>query len=258
MKFNNKSKEKCLRMRSYCKGAMKGLMGLCWGLLMVGQVWAVPVTVFSEDFSSGLAPAEFSGVTTVVGVQGYAGLGGFSGNFLHNTSLGNPALSTTLTLSGLAPHDSVQLNFLLAVIDSWDGSTGIASPDFFNFTVDGTSVFSETFENFGSISDQSFDPMNATGARLARNVALGFNPSFNDAAYNMGVLNAIPHTNSMLTVSWFASGAGWQGVNGESWAIDNVEVIINTTSNPIVPEPSTLLLMGSGLAGLVLLRRHLS
>lgn len=196
-------------------------------------------------------------MTTVVDVQGYAGLGGFSGDFLQNTSLGNPALATTLTLTGLAAHDSVDLNFLLAVIDSWDGSTGVASPDFFNFTVDGALVFSETFENFGSILDQSFDPTNATGARLAHNQALGFNNSFTDAAYNMGVLNAIPHTDSMLTVSWFASGVGWQGVSGESWAIDNVEVIINTTSSTPVPEPSTLLLMGSGLAGLALCRRNL-
>jgi hypothetical protein len=39
--------------------------------------------------------------------------------------------------------------------------------------------------------------------------------------------NNIPHMVSTLTIEWFASGAGWQGGTDESWAIDNVEVILN-------------------------------
>src|SRR5262249_49353682 len=69
------------------------------------------------------------------------------------------------------------------------------------------------------------------GVELARRVDLGFTKnSFSyDSAYNVGLDSAfsnIPHTSSSLTVEWFASGAGWQGGSDESWAIDNLEVIV--------------------------------
>jgi hypothetical protein len=54
----------------------------------------------------------------------------FAGQFISNTTGGNeggnptgtPGQPTTLTLTNLPPHDSIDLNFLLAIIDSWDGS----------------------------------------------------------------------------------------------------------------------------------------
>jgi hypothetical protein len=57
-------------------------------------------------------------------------------------------------------------------------------------------------------------------------------PFYLDSAYNMGLepaFNAIPHTSSSLTIEWYASGAGWQGSTDESWAIDNMEVILHHT-----------------------------
>jgi len=59
---------------------------------------------------------------------------------------------------------------------------------------------------------------------------LGFNPGttfHDDSAYNMYVEPAfanIGHTSGTLVISWFADGAGWQGGNDESWAIDNVQI----------------------------------
>ena len=45
-----------------------------------------------------------------------------------------------------------------------------------------------------------------------------------------------------------------QGINDESWGIDNV-LITDNVKGPVVPEPSTMLLFGSGLIGLAGFRR---
>lgn len=207
---------------------------------------AATTQVFFTDFNSGV-PVEFSGITSTEFVQGYNGLGTdsnvFSGNFIHNTTL-SPIVPTRLTLTGLPKHDSIDLNFLLAIINSWDGqsSTIVGITDIFNVTVDGNSVFSNTFKNvLSGVPDsiQGYTP--PVGVELARQVPLGFgpnNPILLDSAYNLGldpIFDNIPHTNDTLTIEWFASGPGWQGITDESWAIDNVEVIINATQT--VPEP---------------------
>ncbi len=193
------------------------------------------VTVFSTDFNSG-APPEFSGVITTEGVQGYAGLGTgpnvFDGDFLRNTS-GTPPLKSTLTLTGLPPHTSISLGFLLAIIDSWDGIGCFAGTDTFSVRVDGSLVFSEVFEN--GCGTQSYVP--PPGVELARSQFLGFNPDYLDSAYNMGldpVFQNIPHTAGTLTVEWFAGGRDFTGGDDESWAIDNVEVILNTFYRDVI------------------------
>ena len=68
------------------------------------------------------------------------------------------------------------------------------------------------------------------------------------------VFNGILHTANTLSIAWYASGIGWQGGDDESWAIDNLSVVLNGVAP--VPEPSTFLLLGSGLVGMVLLRRR--
>ena len=82
---------------------------------------------------------------------------------------------------------------------------------------------------------------------------------FTDRAFDMtaeAALQNIPHTASTLTVSWFASGAGWQGGSDESWAIDNLSVSINAAP-AATPEPGTLaLLVTSGLTGTGLFLRR--
>ncbi len=192
------------------------------------------LTVFEANFDSG-TPTEFSGSTTTEDVQGYAGLGTgsnvFGGDFLRNDTV--PAATTTLTLTNLPPHDSISLSFLLAVIDSWDGASGtcFATGDGFNVSVDGTTIFSEAFEN-STCGVQTYIP--PVGVELARRANLGFNtaPTFySDSAYDMGLdptFQNIPHTSSTLTVEWFTSGGGWQGGTDESWAIDNVQVAIDS------------------------------
>ncbi|NIM95719.1 MAG: hypothetical protein GTO18_18620, partial [Anaerolineales bacterium] len=131
--------------------------------------------IYFNDFDGGLtvAPkvtATLGGVTSTESVQGYDGIGSlgnsFGGIFLRNTSGGGeppgiPGSPTTLTLTGLPPHASVDINFLLAIIDSWDGSEAgegpggclDCHPDIFTVTVDGVTVFSEAFGFNGPVFD---------------------------------------------------------------------------------------------------------
>jgi hypothetical protein len=224
-------------------------------------VFAADVTVFSNNLD-GAIPSEFSGITTTQAVQGFAGLGPsgnqFAGNFLRNSTggvpTGTPSSFTTLTLTGLPTHDSVNLGFLFAALESWDGSGSAALfGDFFNVVLgDGVtshSIFSETFSRPGA-GPQSYAP--PPGVLLSTGTDLGnFGITSTDSAYNMGAdptFQNIPHTASTLVVSWFANGPGWQGGSDESWAIDNVTVSVSSVSEPVsVPEPISALLLPSGL-----------
>jgi hypothetical protein len=219
--------------------------------------------VFTADFESGLPP-EFSGGGIVEPVQGYAAIPGFSGSFLRNDIPGDPQLATTLALTGLPAHTSIDINFQLAIMDSWDGTSNpsapnnIWGPDLLNVHVDGVSILSETFDNHsGSVFNPSYVP---SGNQTADRVELGFSV-FPDSAFDMGLdstFDAIPHVANTLTIGWFASGSGWQGVTDESWAIDSVEIILNGEA---IPEPSAIacwLLLGLSLASASLLKSRLA
>jgi hypothetical protein len=143
-------------------------------ILLAASHLPAQVNVFATTFDSG-APAQISGVTSTESVQGFAGLGPagdqFGGNFLRSTASGNGAAGTgaaanhgsptTLTLSGLPAHTSINIGFLLGMIDSWDGTGNRFgaqfAPDFFNVTVDGNPVFSQTFANVSG-SNPSYPP----------------------------------------------------------------------------------------------------
>ena len=234
--ITSKAKRMCWRIFLTIVISLFGSTGL--SLFNSSEAFAASNTVFSTDFDMDM-PSEFSGITTTEGVQGYAGFGTdsdvFGGNFLRNTTAGNPAEKTILMLTGLPQHTSIDIKFLLAIIDSWDGGDGNASPDIFNITVDGTLIFSETFTNISSGHSASYpNTSTPSGVVLSKEVQLGFTPHYPwwlDSAYNMGLepkFKNIQHTSSTLTVEWFASGGGWQGGTDESWAIDNLEVLINT------------------------------
>ena len=204
---------------------------------------AIEKQVYFNDFDGGLVEAPqitsiLAGVTTTESVQGYDGLGSgdnvFGGSFLRNTTgghagggdIGTPGEPTRLTLTGLPPHTTISIGFLLGIIDSWDGSApgGCTDchPDILTVTVDGIMVFSEAFGFSGPV----FTP--PPGAWLSYG-NLGFNPDFGDAAYDMNLVpsfNDIPHLADTVTIEWIASGEGWQGDDDESWAIDNVTVSV--------------------------------
>ena len=212
-----------------------------------------PIEVFYSDFENGIPPA-FSGVATEAATQGFAGLAGFSNTFLRNasnpTASGDPALSTRLTLTGLPEHDSVDIGFLLGLIDAWDGGNsffGLFDPDVFNVSVDGVVVFSETFDSVER--DQSYSA--PAGGELQFNANLGFGNE-RDSAYDMSLepdLQRIPHSSSTLTIEWFASGDGYRTVvanerEQESWGIDNVSVVLHL-GDAGLPMTSTAIELGS-------------
>lgn len=234
-------------------------------LLAIGvlSVTVLPVTgaeekeVFFTDFDGiertvWLVKASFSGVRKIEEVQGFAAVG-FKGRFLRNNGGGNPGPATILSLTGLPPHEWISIKFLLALIDTWDGSNGkrrvaaggtpnsTHADDYFNVMVDGLIVFSETFF-WKTANAQSYDE--TKGTLLSRGVDLGFNEKWHnthvtpgggapDLAYDMGLdsaLQRIPHNKDRLVISFFASGSGWQGSTDESWAIDNLKVVIKPAS----------------------------
>jgi len=228
-------------------------------VLGLGCADAEAVQVYFNDFdgpavvASGVI-ATFGGAGAPESVASYPPP--FSGNFFRNTTggtpVGTPGLPTTLTLSGLPAHTSLDINLLLAAIDSWDSSNGAPAPDFFNVVVDGVNQFQGTWANAsGSINTvASF----AGPAPLCCTAGGGFFD--NDRGIDLGPvasLSAIPHTASTVTILFLADGGGWQGGADESWAIDNLQVVVNDRV-AAVPEPTTLLLLGSGLAALGVFR----
>jgi hypothetical protein len=212
----------------------------------------------SETFGSGVTGG-LSGFTTTeavpTGTPSYADTGLFSDNMLRNDSAADgtfTAEKTILTLNNLASHTMIDIDFALAIIDSWDSTDGGGgnSPDFFNVTVDGKSIFQETYANAsGTVSYADPD------STLVAQGDLGFistNAFFtNDRAYDSSIDSSffVAHSGNTLTIEWFASGSGWQGPADESWGMDNLTVTI-------VPIPATVWLFGSALGLVGWLRRR--
>jgi hypothetical protein len=208
--------------------------------------------VFETDFESGLPPEFTAPGSALVPVQGYAGLGtagnAFGGLFLRYALQG--IVDTKLVLRNLPPHDAVDVGFLFAAIDSWDGT------ELFRVAIDGDVRFSHWFQlATGDTSSYLAPP----GALLSRGHNLGWTDGlyyFRDRAYDLSVdpaFRGIPHTADTLEVKWFlgavSGGAAgqWQGGSDESWALDHVRV---TTSQGVVgvsPRPH----VGLELAGAI-------
>ena len=79
------------------------------------------------------------------------------------------------------------------------------------------------------------------GGEIVRMVDLGFNTlslCYVESGYDMGAepaFDSIPHTASTLVVEWYATGTSYQGGTDESFAIENVEVVLNGTQVAPVP-----------------------
>jgi len=204
-----------------------------------------------ETFGTGVAGA-LTGETAVEPGQGFVGLGPaggeFADNLLRNLSALQPGAPTVLTLSGLPPHEAIRLEFLFAAIDSWDGIFAVDAEDLFVVTLDGETIFQESFLNSTAPATQSY-----AGPALSFQQNLGFGAAsadFLDSAYDLAEnFVSLPHTADTLTLEFFTDGAHWQGGADESWGMDNLIVS--------VPEPALFaqLLVGGAVLGLCRRRR---
>ncbi|MDE2402850.1 MAG: PEP-CTERM sorting domain-containing protein [Burkholderiales bacterium] len=222
---------------------MKYLLALA--LLTGFHMAQAQTTVFSTDFDSGIAAPLNPGTATLTGVQGFGGLGSagntFGGQFLRSAT-GNVV---TLTLNNLPTHTQISLGFLLAAIDSLDGTGTFPSGDFLKITLDGANIFRESFANALPSQIQSYVP--PAGVELARHVDLGFGGPgsyYTDSAYNLGAdpaFHNIAHTGAVATFTFQIEGEGIQSLDDESWAMDNLRVSVSA-----VPEPEVAGLAATG------------
>ncbi len=233
-------------------------------LSLASTAQAASITAYSNDF---VGAEVFAGGVTG-GLSGYGAIvskeslpAPFAGNILRNDSAristlpGGIAGPAVLTLNNLPAHDSIDINFLVAFIDSWDGSTGgFPENDHLFIAVDGTVIFDLSAVNqSGSVS-----PENLIGLSLGSIQDYGFS-GYVDSARDMSGVPALnyAHTASSLTMVFFADGVGWQGGSDESWGIDNLNVqLVTRDPGTDVPEPAALGLLGMGILGLGFARRR--
>lgn len=207
------------------------------------------IQVYSADFESGV-PGQFSSGTTSssqIGAEALnQGLSTYLGQFTGNDS-------TTLTLTGLAAHTAVRLQFDLYQFATWDGSNGFYGPDY--FTLSGDVTFSETFTNhqgvqtYAGIGDVFLNSpgtaLSGYGDSNATQAFFGLGPS------SIGSFFQIAHSGSVFTVTF--SGLG---LTDEQWGIDNVKVYLETSDVSPVPEPSSITLLALGALGAVCAARR--
>ena len=222
---------------------------LTFGVLSQAQA----AQVYFNNFSTGAGP-EWTNPTTTTS-NGEA--------FLGQSANGFGAGTDTLTLTGLAPHTSVTLDYDLYIIQSWDGNGPAGGgPDNWQTTAGGVNLLFTNFANFTGFGNTQaytnqlppFGPGGTFAPRTGASAAghLGFGTGdFGDATYHFS------HTfsNAASSLAFAFTSFQNQAPGDEGWGLDNVRVTINGTP-AAVPEPASLALLLAGMVGLGLTRRR--
>jgi hypothetical protein len=131
-----------------------------------------------------------------------------------------------LSLSNLQAHTTLQLEFDLYIINSWDGDSPAYGPDRFILSVaDGPVLLDTTFSNNPKTNkDGSYQNYPVVGSApwsgALQAGTLGYQVFFKDAIYRLQY--KFPHTNANLTIHFTSSLFEGKGTNDEAWGLDNV------------------------------------
>lgn len=240
---------------------------LATSIIIALAVWLCPAMlhaslVYSNDFDSaaqngtGITTAISGGTSTGGGIaggitssQGYDSYSDFGGDFWRLTA---PSDVLEFNITGVSPLGGVDVCFSLAMIDSWDGTSGTYGSDILNIAIlDGTTQIAGLSEAYSGGNA----PSTGVQSTIVQNTQLGFNngnPYWMEDGYRMCFDNLTVSTGNLRIQFWGSSagsGSGFQGGNDESFAIDNLSINDNISA---VPEPTALSYVVLAVAGLCL------
>jgi hypothetical protein len=237
-------------------------MHMCRSLLLACLAATAPAAadqlVYSNNFESG-AGSEWSNQTTTNAAPFSRFLGRYSNAFGVNLQLTIPGPPNPIVTGGGEEEPGggggggggnntgggaggtgmpYLLLFDFYCLDSWDGYAN-DGPDRFMVFINTVSHLNTTFANQHQYQDYPQQP--TLGPEF-----LGFTGGFRDSIYRDMAIPFDPGTATSLTVRFY--GEVMQGMNDESWGIDNVRIYYAP-----VPTPGSLALAAVG--GAVLIRR---
>jgi YD repeat-containing protein len=157
--------------------------------------------VYSEDFEHGVGKEWSSSLTDNSYPTIYTQ---FSGRYSNSSQ--TLALATTL-------GKTYTLNFDLYAIDSWDGSSTFAGPDYFDVWVNDKRNFHETLSNVSSTQTFRLPDQQHIDGTFG---GYWYDSIYRDVSVTFTALDS--------TTQIRFTDNGLQGLSDESWGIDNVEV----------------------------------